>query len=108
MNLTEIVAGILGLIGSVGVAYLAYRRGSKADDSAAENVATAQVYAGYGTLLQRIIDDNTDLRRRLGEAEDRIATLVQAAERGRIAEQRLEAAERQIDVLKGLLERRDA
>lgn len=80
MNLndaTPFIAGpVIGLL-SLGLAYLAYKRGAKADDVAADTAAAAQVYAGYGGLLQRIQDDNADLRIRLKQAEDRLAAAEQ-------------------------------
>lgn len=75
MNTTEILAAVSGLVGSSLVAYLAYKRGTKADDAAGENAANAAVYAGYGGLLKTIQDDNTELRRRLIAAEEQIAAL---------------------------------
>lgn len=70
-ELTPFIAGpVIGLL-STGLAYLGYKRGSRADDAAQENAANAQVYAGYGGLLQHIQEDNVDIRRRLAECEQR-------------------------------------
>lgn len=80
-----IAAPTLGVLSSV-LAYLAYRRGKRADENAAELASTAQVYAGYGGLLERIQNDNADLRKRLIDTEARLAT----------AEQRLADAEERV------------
>lgn len=65
MGVTEVIASlVIGLPATV-LAVLAYMRGSKADDAAQETAANAQVYAGYGGLLENLQDDNADLRRRL-------------------------------------------
>jgi hypothetical protein len=78
MNLndaTPFIAGpIIGVL-SLILAYLAYKRGSRADDNAQENAAIAQVYTGYGDLLKQFRDDNAELRRRLDVAEARIVSL---------------------------------
>lgn len=99
MNLTEIAVGALGLLGSVVLAFFAYRRGTKADKAVQENIAianennaTATVVAGYGSLLQRIQQDNRELRERLAAAEARIEVLAGV-------EKRLEAAEARIERL---------
>lgn len=88
MSPTEVIVGLIGLASAFSGAYLAYRRGTKADDDANENTATAQVYAGYGGLLQRIQEDNTELRRRL----------VLEAQK---CNERIDELRKEIDVLKG-------
>ena len=77
-----VAAPTLGVL-STALAYLAYRRGKQADENAAELASTAQVYAGYGGLLERIQNDNKELRQRLFDTEQRLA----------LAEQRLAEAE---------------
>lgn len=63
------IAGpVIGLL-SIWLAYLAYKRGKKADDEAQEHAAIAQVYTGYGGLLERYQTDNRELRQRVAELE---------------------------------------
>lgn len=81
MTTAELIGAALTALGGVGVAFFAYRRGQRADDAAAENTATAQVYQGYGGLLERIQADNIDLRKRLAAAEARIASLLESYQR---------------------------
>lgn len=75
MGLTEVIASlVIGLPATV-LGCLAYRRGSKTDDVAQENIEMGQIYAGYGGLIQNLQDDNADLRLRLAAANQRIAEL---------------------------------
>lgn len=67
MNLTEIAVALIGLISvSIGVGFV-YKRGAAQDNDANERAAIDQVYTGYGGLLQRVQDDNTELRREVAE-----------------------------------------
>lgn len=69
MSLTEIILALTGLLGVSIPAYLVYRRGSRNDEAAQDNAAHADVYAGYGGLLQRYQEDNVELRNRITEME---------------------------------------
>lgn len=75
MSLTEIIVSIAGVFGSIVVAYLAYRRGTKADDDAQENIAIGKVYEGYGTLLEKLQAANDRLEAKLELAYQRIDKL---------------------------------
>lgn len=69
MNQTEIIVAIIGLLSSSVGAYLVLKRGVKADDAAEENKETNQIYTGYGGLIERLQEDNLDVRQRLALAE---------------------------------------
>lgn len=71
MSSIEIIAGIVTATLSAFLGYLGLRRGTHNDETAQENIANTQVYAGYGGLLTRIQEDNADLRRRNAELEQR-------------------------------------
>lgn len=77
MNFTDIIVGFFGLMGSVVVAYLAYKRGVRADDAVDENTKISHIYEGYGSLIKILQDDNAELRQRLAKAEERIEFLLE-------------------------------
>lgn len=72
MNLTEIIGALAIAIASIIAATYTFFGGRKAEEAASEDKAISQVYAGYGGLLQRLQDDNANLRARLKLAEDRL------------------------------------
>lgn len=75
MSLTEIIVALIGLAGSVIVAYLAYQRGAKADNDARESAAAARVLSGYDALMKSLQEANTRLEARLATAYVRMDRL---------------------------------
>jgi hypothetical protein len=98
MNLSEATPFIAGPgigLGALLLSYLSLRRGNRADDAAQENMERAQVYAGYGGLLEKLQEDNAELRRSLAaEREGRAAERAAAEERVLLLLQRLEGGRR--------------
>lgn len=83
MSGNEILVGLLGLLSSTGIAGIGLWLNSRNEETAQETIASAQVYSGYGGLLQEYRDDNADLRRRNAELEQRnVELLERLGERG--------------------------
>lgn len=90
MSLTEALIAVGGLAVAVFMAYLAFRKNKQAEDTAAEkaeDTAKAQLYTGYGGLLERIDKDNIELRRDNTELRREVTEL---RERLTATEKRLE------------------
>lgn len=75
MSLTEIVVALIGLAGSLAIAWFAYRRGVHADEDAREITAAAQVLSGYDALMKNLQEANSKLEERLETAYTRIDRL---------------------------------
>lgn len=89
MGPTEIAVFLVGAPLSGLLAYLGIRRGARNDKAAQEVAAAANVYAGYGGLMERYEKDNLDLRNRLAVAEQAAAEVPHLKHRLEIAEQHL-------------------
>lgn len=78
-DLSDIITPILVALPAIGAAWFAYKRGTKADDKAADNIETSQIFTGYGTLVKTLQDDNASIRVELAGCkaamEERVAAL---------------------------------
>lgn len=100
MSFFEAGAGLLLGLLSVALAYLAYRRGSRADVAAQETSANAQVYAGYALLVKQVQADNDDLRRKLQESDqkqDQRMTGADSVVQSKADSEYVEALEKRLD-----------
>lgn len=78
MSLTEVLIALAGISVSAFMAYLAFKKSKQADDTAvekAEDAAKAQLYTGYGGLLERIDKDNLEVRRENAELRREVTEL---------------------------------
>lgn len=73
MSPTEIVVALIGLLGIIVPVYVVNRRGTKADDNAQQIAEHTTLFAGYEGFLERVQEDNLDLRNRVAALERELA-----------------------------------
>lgn len=97
MNSIEIAVAALGLLVSSVFAFLAYKRGIRADVRANHT----EMYSGYAGLIQDLQEDNADLRTRL----DGTATTTVLLTQSKVDKDYVEALEIRLDRAMNRLER---